>query len=155
MRFAEVAATSVAVGATTRRSAKVAAIAELLVRLDPDEVPITVGMLTGDLRQGRIGIGWSTVSAVGDTAPAAEPTLTIGEVDTTLSQVAATTGATSQERRRTLLRDLLARATAPDRRLTVLRALPRPPRWELEDWQEEVTTRCVDLDASSVLPSPL
>jgi hypothetical protein len=46
-------------------------------------------------------------------------------------------------------------ATAPDRRLTVLRALPRPPRWELEDWQEEVTTRCVDIDASSVFPSPL
>jgi hypothetical protein len=48
-----------------------------------------------------------------------------------------------------------ALATAPDRRLTVLRALPRPPRWELEDWLEEVTTRCVDLDAGAVLPSPL
>ena len=48
-----------------------------------------------------------------------------------------------------------ALATAPDRRLTVLRALPRPPRWELEDWLEEVTTRCVELDASTVFPSPL
>ena len=47
-----------------------------------------------------------------------------------------------------------ALAPSPDRRLTVLRALPRPPRWELEDWLEEATTRCVDLDATPVFPSP-
>jgi hypothetical protein len=33
-------------------------IAELLRRLEPDEIPIAVGFLSGAPRQGRIGIGY-------------------------------------------------------------------------------------------------
>ena len=56
--FAEVVATSTAMTSTSSRSAKVAALADLLGRLAPDEIVITVSALTGVLRQGKIGVGW-------------------------------------------------------------------------------------------------
>ena len=46
--------------ATRSRKAKVEALAELLRSLDPDEVEVAVGFLTGAARQGRIGVGWRT-----------------------------------------------------------------------------------------------
>ena len=43
---------------TSSRSAKVAILAELLGRLEPDEVAIAVGFLAGVPRQGRVGVGY-------------------------------------------------------------------------------------------------
>lgn len=115
-RFAEVAATSAAVGATRSRTAKLAALAELLRRLDDDEVVPTVAWLSGGARQGRIGVGWATVAdAERDLGaePATEPTLTIGEVDATFDRLAALVGAGtgSNTGRRAELTALLGRAT--------------------------------------------
>ena len=45
--FADLVATSAAVTSTSARSAKIAALADLLSRLDDDEVHIAVAMLTG------------------------------------------------------------------------------------------------------------
>ncbi len=67
--FAELVATSAAVTSTSARSAKIAALADLLARLDDDEVQIAVAMLTGAPRQGRIGVGWRTVVNI-DVPPA-------------------------------------------------------------------------------------
>jgi DNA ligase-1 len=72
MLFAEVVATSAAVAAVSGRSAKRDALAELLGRLEPDEVEPAVGFLTGEPRQGRIGVGWRTITAA-EQPPAAEP----------------------------------------------------------------------------------
>ena len=51
--MAEVVATSDTVGSTRARSTKIAALAELLGRLAPDEIEAAVGFLTGEARQGR------------------------------------------------------------------------------------------------------
>ena len=59
--LADVVAASQEVAATSSRSRKVAALAELLRRLEPDEVPIAVGFLSGAPRQGRVGVGYATV----------------------------------------------------------------------------------------------
>ncbi|HMQ26104.1 MAG TPA: hypothetical protein PKA98_08950, partial [Acidimicrobiales bacterium] len=83
-RFAAVAATSEAVAATRSRTAKLAALAELLGALEPDEVAPTVAWLSGGARQGRIGVGWATVAdAERDlgAGPATDATLTIAGVD--------------------------------------------------------------------------
>jgi DNA ligase-1 len=69
-----------------------------------------VGFLVGSPRQGRTGVGWNTLAAVGAT-PAAEPSLTVGEVDRVIEQLPTTTGAGSVGARRDLLRALLDRAT--------------------------------------------
>jgi DNA ligase-1 len=111
--FAEVVATSSAVGSTGSRTAKITALAELLRRLQPDEVVPTVGFLTGEVRQGRIGIGWATLSKVmelrGDT-----PLLSIGEVDAAVEVLAGTSGPGSVGRRHDQLAGLFGRATAEE-----------------------------------------
>jgi DNA ligase-1 len=111
--LAEVVATSETVAATRARTAKVAALSALLRRLAPEEVVPAVGFLVGDPRQGRIGVGWSTVSrAVAAAAP--EATVTISEVDETLAELAGLAGRGSVERRSAVLSALLRRATAAE-----------------------------------------
>jgi DNA ligase-1 len=108
--FADVVAASETAAATTKRTAKVAALAELLGRLAPEEVAPAVGFLTGTPRQGRTGVGWATVGAV-DTLAASEASLTIDDVDTALTTVAATSGAGSTALRNSVLHELFGRAT--------------------------------------------
>ena len=110
MLFAEVAATSAAVAATSSRSAKRDALAELLTRLEPHEVEPVVAFLVGAPRQGRIGIGWRTIASA-EREPADEPTLTIVEVDDTISALAVLGGPGSAGARQDLLGQLFARAT--------------------------------------------
>jgi DNA ligase-1 len=98
------------VGETSSRSKKVAVLAELLRRLEPDEVPICVGFLSGAPRQGRVGVGYSTIYAVRP-QPADEPTLTVVEVDRVIDEIEHATGSGSARRRSELLADLLGRAT--------------------------------------------
>ncbi|MGH9224122.1 MAG: ATP-dependent DNA ligase [Acidimicrobiales bacterium] len=108
--FADVVATSQRVAATPSRTAKVAALVDLLRRLEPSEVEATVAFLSGEPRQGRIGVGWATVSAAG-TTHAAEPSITIGDVDRTISLLQATIGAGSVATRSAALVNLFSRAT--------------------------------------------
>lgn len=114
MLFAEIAAASAVIAATPKRTEKVAALASVLRAADPDEVTALVGFLTGTVRQGRIGVGWASLRGVRDVVPAAEPTLTVGDVDRAFSTLATTSGKSSQERRRGVLAALFAAATAPE-----------------------------------------
>ena len=115
MLFAEIVATSDAVASTSSRSDKSAALAELLGRLDQDEIEPTVGFLTGEPRQGRIGVGWRTLAAA-EAEPATEPSLTVADIDQALSTLARTAGSGSAGRKQDLLTDLLGRATIDESR---------------------------------------
>jgi DNA ligase-1 len=68
-------------------------------------------MLSGEVRQGRIGVGWATIAAI-DVTPAAVPSLTVQAVDEALTELTTTTGAGSNQRRADLLHQLFERATA-------------------------------------------
>ncbi|MFD4422118.1 ATP-dependent DNA ligase [Agromyces sp. NPDC058484] len=110
MLLDELVSTAEAVASTRSRLAKVDALAGLLARLAPDEIAPAVGFLVGKPRQGRVGVGWRGVAAaMGE--PAAEPTLTVGELDAMLDRLAATSGAGSVTDRGRELRGLAARAT--------------------------------------------
>ncbi len=111
--LADVVAASDEVAGTSSRSRKNAILAELLRRLEPDEIEVAVGFLTGAPRQGRIGVGWSTAYGV-ERAAAAEPTLTLGNVDRAITVIQAATGDGSSAARREILGDLFERATAPE-----------------------------------------
>ena len=113
MLLAELVATSGVVAATRARSAKVAALGDLLARLDRREVVPAVAMLTGQPRQGRIGVGWRTVGAL-DIASATAPTVTIDDLDRALARIAACTGPGSGAERTRLLSDLFSLATADE-----------------------------------------
>ena len=118
MLFAELAAVSTEVSATSKRSEKVALLAGVLARLEPDDVLAAVAFLTGTTPIGRIGVGWATMSSARP-APALEPQLTIGDVDGALRHIEATTGAGSVDSRRALLEALFAAATDDEQRLLV------------------------------------
>ncbi len=111
--FADVVTASAGVAATSSRSAKVATLADLLRRLEPGEVPVVVGILSGVPRQGRVGVGYATIGAI-SRPPAVEPSLSVEDVDRAISEVEAATGSGSAARRRELLETLLGRATEPE-----------------------------------------
>ena len=118
--FDDLAATSEAVAATTKRNEKVDAMATLLARLEPDEVVHGVAFLIGRTSIGRIGVGWSTLSDVRPAA-AASPTLTVGDVGHAVGELDAMSGAGVVARRRDELHAVLAAATEREQRL--LRAI--------------------------------
>lgn len=114
--FADVAATTIAVGATRSRSAKIAALADLLARCADDELNLVTHLLCGQVRQGRIGVGWATsYGATG--SPASTPTLAVHDIDHLFDRLAATTGTGSVGARTGLLEHALARATEPEQDL--------------------------------------
>ena len=100
--------------ATSSRLAKRDAIAALLRGAAADEVEIAVAWLSGEIRQGRIGVGWSTLSTLRGRASASTPSLTLREVDAALADVAATAGKGSAAARSAKLQALFARATAAE-----------------------------------------
>ena len=104
------------VAATSGRLAKVRELAEVLRALAPEEVETAVAYLSGDVPQGRIGLGYAQLrDATAAASPAAEPSLGIGEVDQRLAALAQIRGAGSASRRADALNELFARATSSER----------------------------------------
>jgi DNA ligase-1 len=116
MLFAELAAASDRSSATSKRSEKVAAFAEVLSRCGPDEISAAVAFATGETLVGRLGVGWATLRDVRP-APAAEPSLTVADVDLAITALAGVSGTGSVARRRDLLHDLLVEATEAEQRM--------------------------------------
>jgi ATP-dependent DNA ligase I len=115
MLLADIVEASEEVAATASRSAKVAALAAVLGRVSPDELPVAVGFLSGTPRQGRVGVGYRTVYGI-ELPAAAAPSLTLGAVDRAIEALEAATGGGSAAQRRQLLGDLLGRATEAELR---------------------------------------
>jgi len=118
--LADVVTTSERVSSTRSRKAKTAALAELLAAMDSVETGIGVAYLAGELPQGRIGLGYAAVYAV-EAEPAAEPSLTLRQVDATITGIASISGPGSKAARHQALADLLAKATETEQ--TFLRRL--------------------------------
>jgi DNA ligase 1 len=112
--LATLVSTSQRVAATPARLAKIRELAELLAALDPQEIEIATLYLSGELPQGRIGLGYRTLQAAAATAAAPSATLTIVEADRRLATLAATRGSGSTTRRARLLTELWALATADE-----------------------------------------
>jgi DNA ligase 1 len=108
--LADVVTASRNVADTRSRSQKVALIAELLKALELEEVPLAVGFLAGAPRQGRVGIGYSTIYGI-EHAVAEEASLTVGELDRAIAEIQSLTGSGSGARRKQVLGELLGRAT--------------------------------------------
>jgi DNA ligase-1 len=101
------------VRATSARSAKIAALAATLRDLEPAEVEPAVAFLSGEPRQGRVGIGWATLASI-EPDPAAEPSITVDDLDRFVDDVARLGGPGSGAARRAAVEALLRRATAAE-----------------------------------------
>ena len=120
MLFAELAAATEDVRGVPGRLAKVERLARALVELAPEERAAGAMYLAGSPRQRVLGVGWASLRDE-PPASAAEPTLSVADVDAALAGVAGLSGAGSQAARRAALHALLARATASEQ--AFLRAL--------------------------------
>ena len=111
MQLYDIVATSQRVRETNARSGKIRHLAACLRRVEPDEIETATALLSGEPRQGRIGLGPATLHAAmpSDAAPA--PKLTLAEVDAVLGRIAQTSGAGSVTDRARLIGELFARAT--------------------------------------------
>jgi DNA ligase 1 len=103
------------VGNTSSRLAKRSVIAATIRSArTPEDAELAALYLSGTLRQRRTGIGWRSL----ETLPiaAADPTLTVGEVDHALETMSGLSGRGSAVRRREHLDALLGRATHAEQR---------------------------------------
>jgi DNA ligase-1 len=107
-----VAATEVA-ASTSSRLAKIAAIADMLGALTPEEIRPAIGLLLAKPRQGRLGVGWRGLSAL-TVDHADHASLTLSDVDAALTRLAATEGEGSVSARRAELESLAVSATADE-----------------------------------------
>ena len=79
--LADVVATSNLVAATRSRTAKTAAIAELLGRAVDEEIAPVTAWCSGELLQGRLGVGWAGLQKLSRQAPSSTASLTVAGVD--------------------------------------------------------------------------
>ena len=112
MLLTELLAASERVAATRSRLAKIDALGECLRRLEASEIALGVAYLSGDIRQGKIGVGYASLEDALAEAPASAPQLTLAQVDEALARLAQIKGAGSAAERQRVLAALLARATS-------------------------------------------
>ena len=118
MLLSELVDVSRRVAGTSKRLEKISVLGDLLRRLRPDEFETAVAFLAGRTRQGRIGIGYSSLREAAG-SPATEPALTIADVDRTLTAIETTQGRGSTRARHEQLRSMFARATEPEQTFLV------------------------------------
>jgi len=112
-RLAVIVDTSARVADTAGRLEKRDSIAACLRGAALDEIEIAVAFLSGETRQSRLGVGYAALSRLRGAA-AAQPALTLAEVDAALERIALTTGKGSAALRNALLQELFACATPPE-----------------------------------------
>jgi DNA ligase-1 len=118
--LAEVASVSQAVGATSARLEKIATLASALASASPDEAPVVVAWLSGELPQRQIGVGWAALRQ--SPPPAETASLTVTEVDAAFSRIKDMTGKGSAASRREAVQALLS-AAARDEQYFLVRLL--------------------------------
>jgi len=147
--LADVLAASAAVAATRSRTAKATAIADLLRRAGADEIEPVTAWLAGETRQGRLGVGWRTLSRMAG-APATAPSLTVDAVDRALTELAGTAGPGSAARRDATLAALLSAATAHEQQFLVRLLTGELRQGALEGVMLDAVAAAADVPAASV-----
>src|SRR5881396_495464 len=150
MLLAELLAASERVAGTRSRLAKIDALAECLRRLDPPEIALGVAYLSGDTRQGRIGIGYATLKEARAAKRASSPRLTLAQVDEALASISQIKGEGSAAERQRLLAELFARATAPEQDFLARLLLGELRQGALEGIMLDAIARAAKLPAAQV-----
>ena len=117
MLFAELANASERIAATPKRTEKLALLAECIARMPDEELAAGVHFLAGEIAEGKIGVGYSSLRDLFELPAASAPSLAVAEVDRTFSETAALKGAGVARRRSESMRSLLARATSPEQNM--------------------------------------
>jgi DNA ligase-1 len=138
------------VRATSKKGEKVSLIAELFRGAGGSDAALAARFLTGTLRQGRIGIGWSAVRAALDAAaggPATAPPFSLEGLDAAFEGLAALGGAGSSARRREALASLFRQANEAERRFLAELLLGEIRQGALDGLVLEAIARAAGVDA--------
>jgi DNA ligase 1 len=114
MLLSEIVRASDEVRSTSSRLGKIASLKTLLKRLDSLEITTGVHYLSGQLLQGRIGVGGALLHAMRSVPPAGQPTLSLLDVDERLTAMAGLKGAGASAKRKQRLAKLFESATAAE-----------------------------------------
>ena len=147
--LAQVVRASAEVAATPSRLAKIKTIADCLRALQPGEIELALPWLSGDLRQGKLTVGYAALrSATGD--PSAVSTLTVADVDGAFERLKAVKGKGSAGQRSAQLKGLLSRATAQEQDFLVRLVIGELRQGALEGVMLEAVASASGLPAAQV-----
>jgi DNA ligase-1 len=116
--LADLARASARVAETPSRLAKIAELAGCLKRLEPDEIEIAVPVLSGELRQGRLALGYAPLNEARG-SPAGAPSLTLHDLDAAFDRLKRIKGKGAAQQRGSELRALFGRATSEEQEFLV------------------------------------
>ena len=151
MLLADLVDTSAAVASTRSRLAKVEAIASLLRRAAPDEIPIVVSYLSGELRQRRTGVGWASLRDL--PPPATEPT---SPSSTRTTPSPGPRGrAAGPSAMREMLASLFGRATAEEQRFLAMLAGGELRQGALAGIMTDAVARAAEVDVAALRRSAM
>ncbi len=150
MLLADLVETSRRVAGTTRRLDKIAALADCLCRLTPQEIEVAVAFLCGDTRQSKLGVGPAAIMQARAHVAAPSPALTLAEVDQALERIARTSGAGSTAARKRLLAELLGRAAVNEQDFLVRLLMGELRQGALEGVMLEAIAKAAHLPLSEV-----
>jgi ATP-dependent DNA ligase I len=147
--------TSEAVSLTSGRRVKIDEIAALLRRAAPEEIPVAVAFLSGELRQRQIGVGYAALggllpAASGPDGGAGREPLTLAGTDSVFAEIGTTVGPGSQAERRRLLGILFARATPAEQSFLTRLLAGELHQGALEGVMIEAVARAAGVDAGEV-----
>ncbi len=150
MRLNEIVETSARVTEVGGRLVKIGHLAEALRQAGPYQARVAVGLLTGVPRQGRIGIGFSQLREARAEPAAAEPTLTLAEVDAAFERLLAIRGKGAAGERLRELRKVFGRATLGEQDFLVRLLVGELRQGALEGVMVEAVAKAAGLPAADV-----
>lgn len=118
-RLSEIVTASSDVAATRSRKQKTERFARVLAQLELGEVRPAVGFLCGELRQGKLGLGYATLRKLRQAPPACGETVTVLELDEAFQKLGELSGKGSGQRREQLLQELFGRLNDAERDFVV------------------------------------
>ncbi len=150
MQLQDVVETSRRVGETSGRLEKIGHIASCLRRAEPEVVETVVALLAGQPRQGKVGIGYAALKSAWGEPAAAQPSLTVQELDAFLDRILAVKGKGSATERARLLHELFARADAAEQDVIGRLLLGELRQGALEGLMVEAIARAAELPVREV-----
>ncbi|MDF3065973.1 MAG: ligB [Polyangiaceae bacterium] len=111
LQLSEIVSASRDVAATRSRKQKAERLKSLISVLEPAEVRAAIGFLCGELRQGKLGVGYRTLQALREAPAATAPSMTVLELDGTFQTLSELAGKGSSKRQSELLRQTFERLT--------------------------------------------
>lgn len=138
------------IAGATGRNDKVDRLAACLQAAPPADLPVVVAWLSGELRQGRIGVGAAAVRDAHAHPPAGAASLIARDVDITFDRIAAIQGPGSGRRRRDLLRQLFGQATSDEQEFLARLLFGELRQGALGGLMVEAIAQAADVEAARV-----